>query len=33
MTESEFYIIIFFVVVPFVLYTLALIAGLILGGE
>lgn len=33
MTESEFYILMIFVVVPFVLYTLSLIAGLILGGE
>lgn len=33
MTGTEFYIIILFVVVPFFLYTLSLVAGLILGGE
>lgn len=33
MTESEFFIIVILVIVPFLLYSLAFIAGLILGGE
>lgn len=33
MIGTEFYIIILFVVVPFVLYALGFISGLILGGE
>lgn len=33
MNESEFFIILMLVIVPFILYALAFIAGLILGGE